>query len=104
MIHFVYSGNPEDDSVFRAPSTKTNKLFRFFQTKGGVRFYQYNETWSGVEVEEDDIIIGHPHPEPNTMIKHLFSQKAKGKYLLFPYHSALPVTAQSVSQPVACNA
>ncbi len=88
-IHFVYSGDPHNDNAISAPATITNKLFRYFERDFHVKFYNYDDVDTLIEVEKDDIIIGHPHPGENTMIKRLFSNQASGKFLLWPFHSKL---------------
>ncbi|MHC4745674.1 MAG: glycosyltransferase [Planctomycetota bacterium] len=89
-IHFAYSGDPYDDRAIRAPRTITNRLFRFLQQRARVRYYDWADTTTAVDVEPNDIILGHPNPQPQTIIRRLFEKKCAGKYLIWPFHTRIP--------------
>ncbi len=90
VIHFVYSGDPKNDAAISAPQTITNKLYRFFEKHLPVTYYNLDDVNTVINVGVNDIVIGHPHPQNNTAIRRLFSQHAAAKFLLWPFHSALP--------------
>ncbi len=90
IIHFVYSGDPKNDQAIIAPNTITNKLYRFFEQKMVVRYYDLEDVNTPIDVKKNDIIIGHPHPDENTAIKRLFSKHVGSKYLLLPLHTRIP--------------
>ena len=90
VIHFVYSGDPKNDNAISAPGTITNKLYRYFEKHYAVKYYNLDDVSSSINVGENDIIIGHPHPDENTVIKRLFSKSSAGKYLLWPLHTRIP--------------
>ena len=89
-LHFVYSGNPKKDYAICAPETITNKIFRYFEKRVDVRYYDWADTEITVEVKPNDIILGHPHPACNTATKRLFEKPCAGKFLLWPFHSYMP--------------
>ncbi|MHC4616154.1 MAG: glycosyltransferase [Planctomycetota bacterium] len=89
-IHFAYSGDPCDDRAIRAPRTITNKLFRFLQQRAQVKYYDWADKTTAVDVKPNDIILGHPNPQPQTIIRRLFEKKCAGKYLIWPFHTRIP--------------
>jgi ADP-heptose:LPS heptosyltransferase/glycosyltransferase involved in cell wall biosynthesis len=90
VIHFAYSGDPYDDNAMRAPQTITNRLFRFLEKRAHVRYYDAADTTTDIDVQPDDVILGHPWPDKNTVIRRLFEKSAKAKYLIWPFHSRIP--------------
>ncbi len=97
-IHFVYSGNPMDDRAIRAPGTITNRLFRFLEKRGRVKFYDWTDTSSPVEVGPEDIVLGHPHVAPDSIMRRLVKASCAGKHLIFPFHSRIPEIARFVKE------
>jgi len=89
-LHFVYSGDPYDDKAIHAPQTKSNRLFRFLQQRVNVRYYDWADKTSPVDVKPNDVILGHPHPEKGTIIRRLFEKECAGKYLIWPFHTQIP--------------
>ncbi len=90
IIHFVYSGDPYDDNAIRAPRTITNKLFRFLKQRAEVKYYDWADKTSKVDVKLNDIILGHPNPEEGTIIRRLFEKPCAAKYLIWPFHTRIP--------------
>jgi glycosyltransferase involved in cell wall biosynthesis/ADP-heptose:LPS heptosyltransferase/SAM-dependent methyltransferase/predicted O-methyltransferase YrrM len=89
-LHFVYAGNPHNDASIRAPETITNNLFRFFEKWIKVKYYDLADTSTPIDVKPNDVMIGHPHPGPNTAIRRLFKKPCSGKFLLWPFHTLIP--------------
>jgi len=87
ILHFIYSGEPKNDSAIRAPQTITNKLFRFLDNKIDVRYYDWSDTHCRFKVNKNDIILGHPHPDTNSILNKMFNQECNHKFLLWPFHT-----------------
>ncbi|MCL5030012.1 MAG: glycosyltransferase [Bacteroidetes bacterium] len=101
VIHFVYSGDPLNDDVITAPGTITNRVFRYLQKFGEVKYYDLIDKTSKITVSNEDIIIGHPHPEEGTILKRLFEHECAGKYLLWPLHTRIPEINRYVKELAA---
>jgi glycosyltransferase involved in cell wall biosynthesis len=90
VLHFVYSGNPADDSCRGAPGTITNRLFRFLEGQFKVRYADWAST-EPLAIGRDDILLGHPNYEPDSFVQRAFRDtECKAKFLIFPFHHALP--------------
>ncbi|MHC4572551.1 MAG: glycosyltransferase [Planctomycetota bacterium] len=89
-VHFAYSGDPYDDNAIRAPRTITNRLFRFLQRHANVKYYDWADKTTPVDVGPKDIVLGHPNPQKGTVIRRLFERQCAGKYLIWPFHTRLP--------------
>lgn len=89
-IHFAYSGDPRNDAALRAPGTITNRIFRFLEQRSEVVYYDFADTTTVPDVRPGDIILGHPHPHPNSIMRRLLQAKCAGKFLVFPFHSGIP--------------
>ena len=89
-IHFAYSGDPRNDAALRAPWTITNRIFRFLEQRSEVVYYDFADTTTVPDVRPGDIVLGHPHPHPNSIMRRLLQAKCAGKFLVFPFHSGIP--------------
>lgn len=84
-IIFVYAGQP-DMGVIQAPYIITNKLYHFLAKHAEVVYYPWVST-DDPDVREDDIILGHPNYDPNTVIQRAFQKPCKAKFLIHPFHT-----------------
>ena len=89
-IHFVYSGEPRNDQAIRAPATITNRIYRFLEQRADIIYYDLADTQTVPDVRPNDMILGHPHPKPGTIVGRLLDSPAGKKNLIFPFHSRLP--------------
>lgn len=87
-IIFVYAGHPHNKSI-ASPETITRELYKFLSTKKDVAYYDWC-TMGCPPMGPDDVIIGHPHSDPNTIMHNAFKRQLKGKYLIFPLHHGAP--------------
>lgn len=75
----------------RAPHSITYNLFRFLRERAPTLLYDWDEHICP-RVEPDDVILGHPHPDPETVIQRLFREdvKCRLRALMFPIHHGIP--------------
>jgi glycosyltransferase involved in cell wall biosynthesis len=75
----------------RAPYSITYNLSRFLSERVPTILYDWDERILPA-VGPDDIILGHPHPDPETVIQRLFRDevKCRAKLLIFPVHHGVP--------------
>lgn len=74
-----------------APYSITVRLLRFLQRQSRCKLYDWRET-EEIPYGPDDIVLGHPHPDPDTPIQRAFGsdRPCRAKILIFPIHHALP--------------
>ena len=74
-----------------APYSITVNLLRALRREARCKLYDWREA-GGIEYGPDDIVLGHPHPDPDTPIQRAFAsdRPCRAKVLLFPIHHALP--------------
>ncbi len=74
-----------------APYSITVNLHRYLAARHVVRLYDWRETGS-IALHPDDILIGHPHPNTQTIVQQTLRSGApcRLKALLFPIHHAMP--------------
>lgn len=85
---FVYAGDPNDPNR-QSPYSITRNLHAFFKTKGyDIVYRNWTDSGNGFEVDKNDIVIGHPAYDQNSIIQHIFrsGQKCKAKILIHPLH------------------
>ena len=94
-LHFVYAGDPLNDGAIQTPATITNHVYRALEPYFNMRYYDWQ--YSGpFDVGPDDIVLGHPHWNENTIIQWIFRQhiygrpKPAARYLIFPFHHGMP--------------
>lgn len=84
-IHFVYAGHP-DMGAIQAPYIITHKLFYFLKSK--VETFCYNWTDKiDLDLQPDDIVLGHPHYDPETVVQRAFRRQCRAKCLIHPLHT-----------------
>lgn len=83
-IHLVY---PVDFSKISAPWTLGNNLYKYFISKNlKVKVYKWT-SFEKIYPNENDILIGHAHPNPLTCFRRsMKSKKWKSINLLQPYN------------------
>jgi glycosyltransferase involved in cell wall biosynthesis len=88
---YRYGWFPETPTPLPAPGSITMRLASYLRRRHPIRFYSLEET-GDIDWESNDIILGHPHPDPSTIIQRAFSSSApcKHKALIFPIHHAIP--------------
>jgi len=84
-IIFVYAGHP-DMGVIQAPYVITNKLFYFLKSKIEVQCYNWTDILD-IDIKSDDIILGHPHYDKNTIVQKAFQKQCRAKCLIHPLHT-----------------
>lgn len=70
-----------------APGSITVNLYRYLQRRIPTVLYDLAEKGE-IRLKEDDILLGHPHPNPQTIVQQTLhrSHKCKCKALIFPIH------------------
>lgn len=89
MIHFVYASTPDVEEI-HSPHTITTNLYNFLRTKSDVKYYEWS--YRGVaDVGPDDIFIGHPNYDQNTVThRTLMERQCRLKCMIHPFHTRLP--------------
>lgn len=85
---FVYAGDPHNE-IRQSPYSITRNLYAFFKSKGlDIVYKNWTDGGTDFTVDKNDIVIGHPHYDQNTIIQHIFrsGQKCKAKILIHPLH------------------
>jgi glycosyltransferase involved in cell wall biosynthesis len=74
-----------------APYSITENLHRYLAARANVKLYDLRDTGT-IALQADDILLGHPHPDPETVMQKTLRAGApcRLKALLFPIHHALP--------------
>ena len=73
-----------------APFSITVHLHKFLHEHVSTKLYDWEENGS-IKLNEADVILGHPHPNPNTIVQKtiLDNRKCRAKALIFPIHHAI---------------
>ncbi len=87
-IIFVYAG-ARDDHRIQSPYCITKNLYNYLKERTDVRYYRWDST-EDVDIGPDDILLGHPHYDPNTVVQKLFNKPCKAKFLIHPLHHGRP--------------
>ncbi len=88
-IHFVYAGDCHND-LKHAPFTITRNVYNALKSLGDVVYYDWCHSGPFQQVDDGDIIIGHPNYPESTATRQLFSKNARAKILIFPLHHGMP--------------
>jgi len=78
-----------------APGSITANLYAYLRRFVPVRLYDWDEVGQ-IECGSSDIILGHPHLDPQTLIQQTIgaSPRCRLKALIFPMHHAMPAISQ----------
>lgn len=90
-IIFVYAGSPHEASQ-QSPYTITKNVYKYLISKGlEVQYYNWTDT-DDVDIQPDDIVLGHPCSDPNTVIQKIFrsNKPCRAKCLIHPLHYNKP--------------
>jgi glycosyltransferase involved in cell wall biosynthesis len=81
---------PALQSPLSAPGSITWNVYRHLAHYAPTLLYDWQER-GNIEFGPDDIIIGHPHPDNDTVIQRAFTstRKCRAKILMFPIHHAV---------------
>lgn len=73
-----------------SPGSITKHLVEYLRHRAPTRLYAWDETRE-INYREDDILLGHPNPDPNTIFQKALrsNRKCKAKVLLFPIHHGI---------------
>jgi len=87
-IHFVYAFDP-DNGVLQSPYSITRNLHRYLKARAEVVYYQWDQKRTP-ELKPDDIFIGHPHYDPDTVVQRVFRKnlQCKARCTIHPLHTA----------------
>lgn len=89
MIHLVYAFQPDSPQI-SSPYSITKNLYNFLKSKTDVKYYEWHEH-TVADVKPDDIFIGHPHYNTNTIVQRTIREKTcKLMCTIHPLHTALP--------------
>lgn len=92
---YRYGWLPGIPKPLPAPGSITAHLSTYLRQYQPLRLYNLDEVGQ-IECSVDDIILGHPHPDTNTIIQRTFASAARCrmKALIFPMHHAMPAINQ----------
>jgi len=91
-IHFVYAGDPNEHSI-SSPFVITQNVYKFLKQKTesinwDLKYYNWTD---GGEINHgpNDIIIGHPNYDENTIIQRTFkaNKPCLAKFTIHPLHT-----------------
>lgn len=85
-IHFVYAGDANVDSN-KSPYSITYNLYKFLAARVQVTYHRWDACYD-IDLGPDDILLGHPHYDPNTVIQRAFKRDlpCRARYLIHPFH------------------
>lgn len=86
-IIFVYAGFPSDPRI-QAPYSITKNVYEYLSSKTEVVYYPWDKIGT-IETNENDIILGHPHYDDQTIIQRLFrsAKTCRARCLIHPLHT-----------------
>lgn len=86
ILHFVYAGQPGSGRV-DAPYSITDHVYSFLSSKLDVVYHQWDACYD-IDLGPDDILLGHPHYDQNTVVQRAFrsDRPARAKCLIHPFH------------------
>lgn len=94
VIHFVYAGDPHSD-VISAPTCITRNMYNFLLKKCAeipdlsFQYYDWNDK-RVIDSAPDDILIGHPNYDPDTIVQRSFRESTfKAKFTIHPIHTRM---------------
>jgi len=88
-IHLVYAFDKNTPEI-HAPHSITCNLYKFLSSKTDVKYYQWDQH-AVADLKPDDIFIGHPHYDTNTIVQRTFREKkCKLMCTIHPLHTAIP--------------
>lgn len=85
-LHFVYAFSP-DSPQLQSPYCITRNLYRYLQPKCDLIYHLW-DAHKTIGLLPDDILIGHPHYDPDTTMQRVFRQnlRCKARCLIHPFH------------------
>ena len=86
-IHLVYAGSPDSESI-QSPYSITKNLYYYLKARAHVMYHDWTSR-ATIEALSNDIVIGHPNYDSDTIISKFFrsGQKCKAKCLIHPLHT-----------------
>lgn len=89
-LHFVYAYKP-DNAEIQAPHSITRNLYNYLSTRTKVIYHEWDSR-KPIKLTPDDVLLGHPHYEPNTVVQRVFRDriKCKARCLIHPFHHRRP--------------
>lgn len=92
---YRYGWVPGMPTPLPAPGSITTHLSAYLRQYQPLRLYHLDEVGE-IDCGANDIILGHPHPDTNTVIQRTFAlaPRCRMKALIFPMHHAMPAISQ----------
>lgn len=86
-IHLVYAGDPNMGAI-SSPFSITHNLYYYLKERAEVLYYEWSSA-SRISTCKNDVVIGHPHYDPNTVLQHFYAsnQECRVKCTIHPFHS-----------------
>jgi glycosyltransferase involved in cell wall biosynthesis len=86
-IHFVYAFSPHDQQL-QSPFCITRNLYHYLVQRADVVYH----TWDSKKtpnLKPDDILLGHPHYDTNTLMQQVFRKnlRCKARCTIHPLHT-----------------
>lgn len=86
MLHFVYAFQP-NSGIIRSPYCITTNLYNFLKERTEVTYHQWDEK-KVIQLQPNDVLIGHPHYDPETVIQRTFrEQTCRTMCTIHPLHT-----------------
>lgn len=88
---YRYGWIPLKPNPIPAPWSITINLYRYLRQRTPALLYDWQESGE-IEFKVGDVILGHPHRHPNTIIRKavLSNRSCRLKALIFPMHHGIP--------------
>jgi glycosyltransferase involved in cell wall biosynthesis len=86
-LHFIYAGFPDDGRI-QSPYCITRHLYHYLKERVDVVYHEWSASYD-MEIGPDDVLIGHPHYDVNTMVQRFFrsGKPCRAKCLIHPLHT-----------------
>ncbi len=90
MLHLVYAGDPGDTRE-RSPYCITHNLHKYLAARTEVTYHQWDACYD-INLNPGDVLLGHPHYDPNTVVQRAFARglPCKARCLIHPLHTGRP--------------
>jgi glycosyltransferase involved in cell wall biosynthesis len=83
-IHFTYAGQPGSGQI-QSPYSITDNLYQYLAARVEVIYHSWDAT-GAIDLREDDILLGHPNYNHDTIVQRAMSKPCRAKFLIFPFH------------------
>jgi len=85
-LHFVYAFSPHDQQL-QSPFSITRNLYNYLSQRTDLVYHMWDEC-KLLNLGPNDVLLGHPHYEHNTVMQQVFRRnvRCKARCLIHPFH------------------